>query len=684
MKLRGNFTVQLAFGLCGLGGIVWLDAAYAQSVTASPAPSWSAVNLPGTAVYQDNYIGGGSLVPDISKGDGSTADAAGLARSLQVDGVVSALSSRDGASTTHVEENGIVAKSQWETVAYGAWSLDASARTGGADLGPSEQGQGGVVTLRQRGMPFDGGWQADNALGDINTPDIGLAQFQPRFYLPTSPMQGLTTGWRGPDGLQIVAGGGVPGLFDGIEVPDFRTLNGSTATAGAQWSPASNWTVGGQFIEAHDVNLAVGQVIAGPDDTSLISSTTGLMSAAWQDHGERVQLNLLDGDVSGKANALGGWVDGSITQGRIQQSGGIFRVDPNMTWGNQIIADDLQGGYYRFDYQSRQWLVDAGIDEVHSVSGLGSNTTFLTGDTRYQLSRDWGIGSVANVSRADGGTNWSLEGYVDHANAWGTGRVQADYATTTEGQDAMLTLDQTWSTSTAIRLSTSASVERISGEIVNGLQQDSTVLGIAAYGGGQFTRNLSMDGNVRWAAAVQGRAAPGVSANVSLIYQLSQSWQILATYYDSRTGAWTPLTVVSPLTPPVETAVPAVDERGVFLTFRYRRASGLHFAPLGGAPGAGSGEISGIVYLDANNNGQPDAGEAGAPNVTVVLDGRFSIQTDANGRFDFPVVATGHHVITVIPDNLALPWTLVNGGRAELEVTTRDRTNISIAAQRPR
>jgi hypothetical protein len=48
------------------------------------------------------------------------------------------------------------------------------------------------------------------------------------------------------------------------------------------------------------------------------------------------------------------------------------------------------------------------------------------------------------------------------------------------------------------------------------------------------------------------------------------------------------------------------------------------------------------------------------------------------------VVATGHHVISVVPDNLPLPWTLLNEGRAEVEVTTRDRTEIDIAAQRPR
>jgi hypothetical protein len=87
-------------------------------------------------------------------------------------------------------------------------------------------------------------------------------------------------------------------------------------------------------------------------------------------------------------------------------------------------------------------LADVGIDEVHSVSGLGTNTTFLTGDTRYQLSRDWGIGSVANISRTDGGTAWSVEGYLDHLNAWGTGRTQADFAKTQTSQDVALTLNQ--------------------------------------------------------------------------------------------------------------------------------------------------------------------------------------------------------------------------------------------------
>jgi hypothetical protein len=204
------------------------------------------------------------------------------------------------------------------------------------------------------------------------------------------------------------------------------------------------------------------------------------------------------------------------------------------------------------------------------------------------------------------------------------------------------------------------------------------------FGGGEITANLGGEANVRWAKAVSGNAAPGISANVSLTYQLSRNWQLLATYYDSRTSAYSPLTVVSPLTPPVATLVPAQEERGVFLTVRYKRASGMHFAPLGGSAGAASGELTGTVYLDANNNGQLDAGEIGAANVTVVLDGRFSVQTDVNGRFDFAAVASGHHVLSVVADNLPLPWALSGDGRVEVAVATRERAEVAIGAQRPR
>ena len=64
--------------------------------------------------------------------------------------------------------------------------------------------------------------------------------------------------------------------------------------------------------------------------------------------------------------------------------------------------------------------------------------------------------------------------------------------------------------------------------------------------------------------------------------------------------------------------------------------------------------------------------------------GRFSVRTDANGRYDFPAVVAGHHVLSVQQDNLPLPWTLNDSGRTEVDVKTRDRTEVDIGALRLR
>jgi len=85
-----------------------------------------------------------------------------------------------------------------------------------------------------------------------------------------------------------------------------------------------------------------------------------------------------------------------------------------------------------------------------------------------------------------------------------------------------------------------------------------------------------------------------------------------------------------------------------------------------------------------NDNGQFDANEQGAANVTVVLDGRFSTRTDEQGRFEFPMVVDGQHRINVISDNVPLPWTLVNDGRIEFDVPVRGTVNVDVPAQRMR
>lgn len=127
-----------------------------------------------------------------------------------------------------------------------------------------------------------------------------------------------------------------------------------------------------------------------------------------------------------------------------------------------------------------------------------------------------------------------------------------------------------------------------------------------------------------------------------------------------------------------------VRSRAVFLTLRYDAHSGTPSTPIGGARGSASGSIVGRLFLDSNENGVQDAGEAAAASVTVLLDGRFSVRTDPQGRFEFPLVASGDHQLTIVPDNLPLPWAINDDGRRTVNVRTRETTHIEIAATRIR
>jgi fimbrial isopeptide formation D2 family protein/uncharacterized repeat protein (TIGR01451 family) len=64
--------------------------------------------------------------------------------------------------------------------------------------------------------------------------------------------------------------------------------------------------------------------------------------------------------------------------------------------------------------------------------------------------------------------------------------------------------------------------------------------------------------------------------------------------------------------------------------------------------------LSGTVYVDSNDNGTKDSGEAGIPNVTVTLTGTddlgnsvtVAVMTDANGNYSFTNVRPGTYTIT--------------------------------------
>ena len=194
----------------------------------------------GAPAYEDPLIDGGQLELDIWTGDAPARNADGLPRGLRLDGIYSSLT-RNGKSESNA---GLGVGAFLATPLYGAWSFDGV--FGNRD-------DSSVATLWQRDVPFDDGWRATNGVGNLNSPSIDLARFQPRWFLPSSPLLGASTEWRSPQGTQLIAGGGEPGVFTGIYVPGFRRLGGTMTTAGSQWTLTRNWTAGFQYFGAREV-----------------------------------------------------------------------------------------------------------------------------------------------------------------------------------------------------------------------------------------------------------------------------------------------------------------------------------------------------------------------------------------------------------------------------------------------
>jgi hypothetical protein len=90
------------------------------------------------------------------------------------------------------------------------------------------------------------------------------------------------------------------------------------------------------------------------------------------------------------------------------------------------------------------------------------------------------------------------------------------------------------------------------------------------------------------------------------------------------------------------------------------------------------------VFFDADANGRREASEGGVPGVTVILDRRYVTRTDAQGRYEFPSVAAGEHLIEVSPDNVPLPWSPTLRDPIKTVVLVRQSHSLDFAVQRER
>jgi hypothetical protein len=636
--------------------------------------------VPAAAAYEDRLIDGGNLPVELDVDGTSGHSTAGWPRAMYAEAVASRIS-RDDASAN---EAGIRFGGMLDTPGFGAFTIDATVRVAGND----GQESGNMITLMQRGMPVSSEWFMNSTVGVAYSPMGDLARRQARFFVPAIQMSGTSVEWRKMGQVQAFASYGEPSVYSGVYIPTVENLGGRQAGAGLQLNLDERWSVAAQAVD-------VSSVPTGLDKSSpRISSRSWFGAVASEEGGVRTQLNVAGSNLEDGDAAAGAWLDAMVQNGRISHSFGGFYLEPELVWGNQQLASDATGGYYRAAYRSRRWTLDGGLDYVSSVSGDSGDVLYGTGYARYQHSSRLGYGGGTSARRnlsdsrlatpSSGvddlrSTAWSAFGFVDAGNAWGIGRGQLSYAQDSDQDSTQLSLDQTWNTHVGQRLSTSI----LFGRVDLGSRTENSA-GLAVFGGGNFGRNFSIDANARWNKAFGDADSDDLFANLALNWGFARGWTASASYYQNRSDGRFPLTVESPVG--IDPTYERLDrsDSGLYLRVRYDWRAGLPTAPLGGGPGMGSGRINGVLFLDENDNGRFDASESGATNVVVLLNGRFAVRTDASGRFEFPTVVAGNHSLSVVSDNLPLAWNVPTEARFDVRVGVRGQSQIELPARRQR
>lgn len=560
-----------------------------------------------------------------------------------------------------------------ETPNHGTLSIDGT-------YAPSDSS--GAVTFRQRAMPLAGGWLANHELGVINPPAPSITRLPTRIFVPSAIVQGISGEWENTGkGLQLQASTGEAGRLDFLPASGFRKIPGQRSTFGGQWrlnasdpSPLANqgWTLAVQHEDARGVsNLDV------PTQASdLIDANSTLFALRHEGAEHRIQGQFVNTQASNVAGGRQGfWVDGEWDDGPRKHGFGAYRLEPDLSWAQQPLANDIVGAYARSSWRTRQWSAEGSLDWLDSVSGRNASGYFATGSARWRLNRDHSFGAGATV-RQFNGSAWSTYGDWRFQNGFGTSGLRLELTQGDSDYDSRrLTWDQDWLVPQGWSFATSLGMGR-NGALFD--QPAESLWSAAMSLSMPLSGRAGLRGNLTTERGSSGQSRH--SMNLGADWRIDRHWSVEANYNRS-TGRNRFVTSLDPLAPFAPVVVPLSD-RSFFAVLRYELEAGTRNVPLGGRPSDGGGRIEGTVYFDANRSGTQEASETGVPNVTVFLDNRYAVRTDSQGRFEFPFVAAGPRMLSVRNETLPLPWAVVDQGQVKVDVRIRESIGLSIPVQR--
>jgi hypothetical protein len=547
-------------------------------------------------------------------------------------------------------EQGARASWQQETLNWG--TLEAQAQFVDFDtsyLGRMSAGTDALVTLRQSAMPVGNAAMLDTSVGHQRTVVDSLLHGGYRYRLPTTLLLGASAELAKPQAHFRFATGEV-GIHRGVALPRFEATGGKLTTAAYDRRINERFELGAELANLGDDDDV-------RDHTSLLLGGTFASPEGRHEHTARL---LADND-----GHVGFWTD-SVTQlgANPVLRYGLFRFDAELAWLDVPIATDQMGFYLRADLSNYRYSVSTSYDyyetgiDATDLAPSQSHTVYLSSNLR--LSRRLLLGFNGDAStRAypnDEQFLWRGSAYVQVGLSLGDARVEmigeeldSDMPGNRRDRDGFRVAFD-WRIQQRVRLTTELRTEHyleLSGDV------DRDELSVLFRYDLFDDVSLGLNTSLYRARGDAFGADDGVAMNADVHWSFHPSWNMTLSLNHNRAALDT--------YDPHLASYSDLGDRTIWATVRYSRFAGQPYPLFGRADGrsrAGTGALSGLVFYDKNRDSIRQPSEQVATGATLVLDGRYETRTDEQGRYSFAPVPAGAHEVTLLTEELPLPWGL--------------------------
>lgn len=608
-----------------------------------------------------------------------------------------------------------------ETLNYGEFVLQADGRhlsgnslaSGSSigSLGYARDASSGRITLRNLGFPITPETFADSAVGDIYSElTEGLGRNY-RLSLGSTTVRGASTRILN-NGTDLRAGFGERGALTGGPYPGFEKSQGTLGWLGLTQRLGDKWFAAAQVDQARDIpayyiDPLTGQGFGAKSVTSWATSL-GYGREVAQSGDFKVRATLLGSRISSQTpgvatgDSQGFFVEASARTGLYRHEFGAYTAKPNLYFGDYAVATGTRGAYWRVDRNTSRMSWGGGLDHERAQPDAnfnlsGYSRTGANGNFQYLFDRNTSAGGSVSVyqTRYEKAERTSASsGSADSRSLYGNAFYQTRFfdlprsrLSLTVRRNELIVLGDQAATGQEVQWEQ----DWVGGRYENMRPELTTTLGYAHDKSGGVARNyptagmqfrywlassFNIAGNLRYTSQSGGLyTSRGLSGSLTAEKELAKGWRLgFAASFNQARAAVVPTSISGP-------QLYRSNDKTAYIYLRWEGSAGAAFQTAGmrgNGTGAGGGSVAGRVFFDANRDGAQQSGEGGVANVEVQLDGRYRTTTDRDGRFEFPLVTTGRHQLTLTLDSVPLPWGAAGDSGVSVNVPLRGQATAEI------